>query len=75
MQHWDRTGFYSSFGGAVHGALAGIVGTNPVAAQFQTDGAGRAPKGSCNFTHGELLKMEADQGHVLFGLDLLTVLG
>jgi hypothetical protein len=49
------------------------VATNGIAAQLPSDGAGRAPKGPSNLSHGELLKMEAGQGHALFGLDLFVV--
>ena len=73
MQLWNRSGLYSSFGGADRGGLAGVVATNGIAAQLPSDGAGRAPKGTSNLSHGELLKMEAGQGHALFGLDLFVV--
>ncbi len=74
-QLWDRTGLYPALGRTTFGALAGIVATNAVAGQFPTEGAGRAPKGSCNFSHGEVLKMEAGESNALFWLDLLIVLG
>ena len=73
MQLWNRSGLYSSFGGADHGGLAGVVAINAIAAQLPSDGAGCTSKSSCNVTHGVVLKMEAGQGHALFGLDLFVV--
>jgi hypothetical protein len=75
VQLWDRTGLYPALGRTTIGALAGILATNAVAGQFPTDCAGRAPKGSCNLSHGEALKMEAGERHAFYGLDLLIVLG
>jgi hypothetical protein len=74
-QLWDMTGLYQALCRTNLGALAGIVATNAITAQFPTDGAWRAPKGSSNLSHGELLKMKTGQGHTLFWLDMLIVLG
>ena len=73
MQLWNRTGLYSALGRTNLCALAGVDAIADVAAQLPSDGAGRAPKGPSNLSHGELLKMEAGQGHALFGLDLFVV--
>lgn len=50
------------------------MATNAVSVDFPSDGAGRGPKGPSNLSHGKLRKMEAGQGHALFGLDLLITL-
>ena len=73
VQLWDSTGLYSSFGGADHGGLAGVVATNAIAVELPCDGAGCTSKSSCNVSHGVVLEMEAGQGHALFGLDLFVV--
>lgn len=73
MQLGGRTGLYSSFGGADLGGLDGVVATNAIAVQRPCDGAGCTSKSSCNVSHVVVLKMEAGQGHALFGLDLFVV--
>jgi hypothetical protein len=75
VQLWDKTGLYPALGRTTIGALAGLVATNAVEGQFSTDGAGRATKGSCNLSHGEVLKVEAGESHALLWFDLLVALG
>jgi hypothetical protein len=74
VQLLDRTGLHSALGRTTLGALAGVDAIAAIAAQFPRDGAGRASKGSCNISHGKLLKMKMGQGHAFFWLDLLIVL-
>ena len=73
VQFWDRTGLHSALGRTNLGALAGVGAIAAIAAQLPRDGAGRAPKGSGNLSHGEVLNMEAGESHALFGLDLFVV--
>ena len=49
------------------------MATNAIAAQLPSDGAGCTSKSSCNVMHVVVLKMEAGQGHALFGLGLFVV--
>jgi hypothetical protein len=74
VQFWDRTGLHSALGRANLGALAGVDTIAAIAAQLARDGAGRAPKGSGNLAHGEVLNMEAGESHALFGLDLFVAI-
>jgi hypothetical protein len=73
VQFWDRTGLRSALGRTNLGALAGVDAIAAIAAQLPRDGSGRAPKGSSNLSHGEVLNKEAGESHALFGLDLFVV--
>jgi hypothetical protein len=74
VQLWDRTDLHSALSRITLGAFAGVDAIAAIAAQLPRDGVGRAPKGSGNLSHGEVLSMEAGESYALFGLDLFVAI-
>lgn len=75
IQLWDRTGPYSSFGGAEHGGFAGIAATNAIAIEYPRDGAGCArPRVRAKSRTVTFQKIQAGQANAMICLDLLVVI-